>query len=452
MKTVQLTIVIALTLANVCAYAQQQPPGIPGAGAHGADGTYVNDKLVFRDFMAKNGAKGGMTLVAENKSYLESIPDLVPLIQEIAEVNPGVAMALWEQLSNASLWRTNAKLPVLPYSLTTVVGPKADVQIAIRDDNDIVVSIPALKKAVDEKFVPIKPSYAFVHEALHGLIPGDGPFHHERVRAVSDYLRDNRGHYKTNEFNDFLYRAKVQLDEGTRLSVSVLGMNFANVIKAYIAHEGSDSSVCALKQVATIYSIVRQPIFEDFGESCETQDIKAILKVHAPAVAQLVDVLPQEDLYFGSVYNEQLISYTPSWRDRNNVGAMNDFLDLCKTYANPQRQNEIEQLKTKYQDQLKTEADAKAEIAVIKNNFTQGSGQDRALSATLELMVDEPARILGGGRNGYELRHLNDVDELITKTQVAIDVTLAKASRDLQSNIERCSKAVGAKYMALTKR
>ena len=183
-------------------------PAISWAGGHsegnGGDGVYVDGKLTLRDFLESNS--GRLTEISDNVEFLKKTKDLIPLLQEISAVDPGLALSIWDQLTQANIWKTRSVLPLLPEAVTAVVEPKADVQIAIRDGNDIVIAEAA--------YAQVEQSYVLAHEALHGLIDGNGPMHHERVRAVVRYLHDKRGHYTESDLLNVLDKNNVAANGG----------------------------------------------------------------------------------------------------------------------------------------------------------------------------------------------------------------------------------------------
>ena len=160
---------------------------IPAANAGGhrdgnsSDGVRVGEEIVMRDFVFK--AKP--VRVDDHMEYFRNVPGLEGLLEEVLRVAPGLGAKIFDQLARIQLWVTQESLALLPRSTTTVAGPDAEVQIALRFGDDVLVSEPALRKTTGD--------YSIFREALHGFVEGEGPIHHMKVANIISYLRENRG-------------------------------------------------------------------------------------------------------------------------------------------------------------------------------------------------------------------------------------------------------------------
>lgn len=158
---------------------------------NGGDGIYVNGKLVLRDFLGADAE-----IIRDNKAFLENIPEFMGLVKDIAKVHPQLAVQIYENVRKPNIWLTKAALPMLPVEMTTIAGTGADAQIAIRDEHDIIISLPLFNNTERE--------YLLLHEALHGMVRGDGAFKHAKVRQLTNYIKVNRNSLKRVEMDSLL--------------------------------------------------------------------------------------------------------------------------------------------------------------------------------------------------------------------------------------------------------
>ena len=180
------TLALVACLGGTAHAEQRETRG--GFEGNGGDAVRVDGNLVLRDFMSK----ARLDSVPNNSKFLQAYPELLQLVRELSHANPNFAHAVWQDLLQAKIWVTDADLPLLPASATALIAGRAEVQIAIRNGADIIISLPALAQVRDKEYV-------FLHESIHGLMRGDGPWHHEKVRSLVRYLRENRGKYQPEE-------------------------------------------------------------------------------------------------------------------------------------------------------------------------------------------------------------------------------------------------------------
>jgi hypothetical protein len=187
MKKFLLGAVCALTVSST-SFAQMYG----NDKGNGGDAVMINNEMVMRDFVSGSN----LTPISDTFAFVKSVPDLKSLIAEIAQANSRLALNIIYQLTKANFFNSRASLDILPSATTAIGGPRAEVQLAIRWDNDIVLA-PEFKDFKEK-------SYLLVHEALHGVNYAAGALHHERVRTVVNYLKTNRGHYTTQGLLDVL--------------------------------------------------------------------------------------------------------------------------------------------------------------------------------------------------------------------------------------------------------
>lgn len=201
MKRLLLSLTLATSMmATLSSFAGGETSG-------GGDAVYVEDQLVIRDFLEASSFK----TILRNEEFLNGIPDLRNLILDISKVHPELALAVVKDLMRVTLYHSSVALPLLPASTTAFSGPKADVQLAIRTGNEIILhrDIQKIKDA----------SYVMIHEALHSLLSeNEGPMHHHRVRAIVKYLKENRGSYDKESLQIHLVKNKYYSEYRTSYS------------------------------------------------------------------------------------------------------------------------------------------------------------------------------------------------------------------------------------------
>jgi hypothetical protein len=130
---------------------------------------------------------GDVQVVPNNKIYLESHPGFMALIRELSAVSPAFGMRVWQNLIETQIWLASGSLPLLPAAATGVTRQNAQVQVAIRLGQRIIIST----RASDQLRSPFE--YVLLHEALHGIVNTQSAMDHERVRAFVRFVYENRG-------------------------------------------------------------------------------------------------------------------------------------------------------------------------------------------------------------------------------------------------------------------
>lgn len=159
---------------------------------NGGDGVYIDGQIVLRDFLEGEG----LTKVKDNNAFLKTAPNFIKIIRKIGEQDRDLAVALYSAIDDSTIWTTNNQLPLLPDTETTTYERKADVQIAIRDKDNIYISLPAYNKT--------DKAYLLLHEAVHLIAKGTGAKKHFNVRAIVRYIKENIDSFNTYEIKEYL--------------------------------------------------------------------------------------------------------------------------------------------------------------------------------------------------------------------------------------------------------
>jgi hypothetical protein len=442
MKTLKaIAAIVSILLLNAPAFA--------GGGAHGEDGVRVNGKLVIREYIEKN--KSDMNKVQDNKAFLESTPDFIPLIQEISAVNAPLAASIWAQLMDSHIWLTTKPIPILPEGVTYLSGPKTDVQIAIREDNNILIFTPAFN-VVDQ-------SYTLAHEGLHGMIPGDGFFHHEEVRDVVKYFIFQRGHFVKKDLDQILSDSEVSLPlYYDYASPELRVVDIEKQMSIFIQKKGSPESLCVLK-AALQSSIINWRDLNDYGPSCGAQDFIQALKTISPPLGQLVDALMKTDPTLGMYYNIPLIeTKLTKWEKLRNDYQVHVLREQCGIYAGPIYQDIDSSTRQAYAKLLELETQGKIEMARLKDLSNSDTDPDPAATGAAEIMLAMPnftlipsAELRGAHTGVYSINNLRNIDYTITITQLVLTKHVEPATLNYQANINLCTKNFGANYLTQKK-
>lgn len=223
-------------------------PGAPVAeGGHGVgnsgDAVEKDGRLVLRDF------SGESKIVLDNPSFLGAVPGLTAVIKDIGKVDASIALRLWVSLAKARIFTTNQYLPLLDPSETGLSYDRiADLQVAIRNGNKIVISLPALSRLAEEY-----KKWLFVHEALHGLIPGSGSDHHVKVRSLTAYLAENQDRYTAKNLARVFQKAGAVIPQAEEISDEArkfFSMGVSDLLRAVFLEEGTFESRCAVVRMA----------------------------------------------------------------------------------------------------------------------------------------------------------------------------------------------------------
>ena len=159
-----------------------------------------NGPIVLTDF---GGYK--VSLVIDNLAWAKTIPDLIPLIDEIFEASPDMGALIWGQLGAVKIMTTRSALvlasPQVNTLLKTDESNLPNLQAGYREADDILFTESALIEQPDDssregrRSQGFPPSYNVLHELLHGLIPGSKAFHQMKVGGLNDFFRTHRGAY-----------------------------------------------------------------------------------------------------------------------------------------------------------------------------------------------------------------------------------------------------------------
>ncbi len=161
----------------------------------GGDAIVQNGKLVMRDFVIDNEE---LLEIENNMSFLLQYPEVKEVIMKIGSQHPRFAASIIKELMKVKYLLTDKELSVLAPQSTSLSGINAEIQIAIRYEDDVIISKPAFDKLENKAFI-------LIHEALHGLLDSNrGPAHHARIRKIVKYLENNLESIDFNEFDKLL--------------------------------------------------------------------------------------------------------------------------------------------------------------------------------------------------------------------------------------------------------
>jgi hypothetical protein len=397
--------VLGMCLAVTANAASERPEG--HFEGNGGDAVLKDGNLVLRDFMQK----ARIDAVPDTIGYLKGYPELSQLIRDLAPGNPSFAMSIWSNLSETRLWLTDAALPLLPAAATALVAGKADVQIAIRYGNDIVISRPALAQVQDKEYV-------FLHEALHGLM-GDASsaWHHEKVRALVRYVKENRGHYDAKAFDQIL--GKFQVDAGRPWREEGADIDAQRQVAiAMVQETGSREARCAVYtgdelslenrvipvELPQSFPLPGLSSWGDYANCAKTSPEKLMLR-RFPSVKNLWDTISEASWgYVSEVRVPANLSYFSS--------RYSYYLKSCKEEANPSVRPEM----------LAKEEAAYRKLLSIQKQLKGGLNQEKDI-ATAYLIHTYLAELKSG----------------IEKSEEA----LKEPREDFRKSIQNCRAAFG---------
>jgi len=195
---------------------------------NGGDGVYRDGEIVLRDFLEAEG----LTKVKSNREFIKTAPTFIKIIRKIGEKDRALAVALYSAIVDSTIWTTNNQLPLLPDSETTLYERKADVQIAIRDRENIYISLPAYNKT--------DKGYLLLHEAAHLIAGGEGAEKHFNVRAFVRNVKDNINSLNTDELNNYLSHRFITYKS------DIISYQNNEVLSALVDKKGSFENKCEL--------------------------------------------------------------------------------------------------------------------------------------------------------------------------------------------------------------
>jgi len=165
--------------------------------------------------MAAFLSSGRHTPVQDKAAFLKSVPGLPGLLTEISRADGQIAMDLLRALLKNDYFKSKVPLKLLPAQQTAIVGPKADVQLAVTIAPYTVLA-PEYADLRDQQ------AYLLIHEALHSLVSDyKNPFHDHQVKNITNYLRKNRGAYESNAFLSFFLKNYVRYEANDSNSVNL---------------------------------------------------------------------------------------------------------------------------------------------------------------------------------------------------------------------------------------
>lgn len=191
MKLNKFLLLSALTMMISSVAIAEEVTGTESGG--GGDAVEVEGQLILRD-LAEKGQLQNITNIVK---FLDTNTKFRDVIHKIAKANPEFATRLVSELIETRIYTSPEPLNLLPYKQTTVYGSPAEVQLAIRIGQDIVLA-PKFFESSDREYI-------MIHEALHGLLQDNkGPFHHQRVRNIVRYIYENLETLDAQDFKEYL--------------------------------------------------------------------------------------------------------------------------------------------------------------------------------------------------------------------------------------------------------
>lgn len=180
---------LALTLMSpLASYAK-----VGGESGGGGDAVMVDGKVILRDLELGSQA----TKIQNNLEFMNSISGFRKLITKLAQVNTTFAFSVINELNTVTLYKSVSSLPLLPYSVTTISGKGATIQLATRINYEVILAPEFFENSQQELII--------LHEALHGLLSeNSGPLHHQRVRNIVRYIYENLDTLNTDSLNAVL--------------------------------------------------------------------------------------------------------------------------------------------------------------------------------------------------------------------------------------------------------
>ncbi len=292
------TLSTAATLVTSLVTFLATPPAHARGGetSGGGDGITVDGRLVLRDFLDRSH------LVADNAAFLESIDGLMPLLQDIGAVHAPFALAIWKDLTRAQIFLTDDELSLLPpeqTGISKVIVPEE--QIAIREKNTILISLPALNRLGDQR------PYLLLHESLHGLMKGEGPMHHVRVRGLVKHLQAERSRLELKTLVSVLERFGILLLHPERSGHDAQEADF-QITRILMKGEGSFETRCAIIQDVTLPYSLRYMGIRTFGEyrSCPKSRSYSALFQLFPDLKKVEEGARRLE-NFGAIYSYNLV-------------------------------------------------------------------------------------------------------------------------------------------------
>lgn len=172
---------------------------------NGGDG-YLNEegKIILRDFDS-----GNFYEEYDRFEIVEKEESFRILLKDIFMASPTVGAAIWNAMEHLEFIFIEDTLPLLPTSQTTVGEKPAEVQIAIKNGEKIIISMKRFERTVDREFL-------LLHEVLHEVVDREEwiAMKHTKVRALVNYIYQNRNNLKEDELWKKLddYSATIRLD------------------------------------------------------------------------------------------------------------------------------------------------------------------------------------------------------------------------------------------------
>jgi hypothetical protein len=160
---------------------------------NGGDG-FLNEEgqIILRDFVSGNYYEE-----YNRFEILELEESFKQLMKDIFRASPTIGASIWHAMEDLTFIFIEDSLPLLPTGHTTLGERSADVQIAIKKDDKIIISLKRFERTKDRE-------YLLLHEVLHNLVvEKDWPaMKHTKVRALTHYIKQNRSNLKEDALKE----------------------------------------------------------------------------------------------------------------------------------------------------------------------------------------------------------------------------------------------------------
>jgi hypothetical protein len=384
---------LGMTLSLMSPLASYAKMGTETSG--GGDAVIVNNEIMIRDLLDQEQVKK----VEDDLKFLNETPGFRKLIHTLAKVNPAFAYSVLEDLLHTQKYLSPSELQLLPYGQTTVSGKPADIQLAIRTEDDIVFA-PSFFKSQQE--------YVLLHESLHGILSNNsGPMHHLRVRNIVKYINENINNLDAKELkavlaNNNYYRA-VDVEGDSRRAYSWDEKLDENLRCFFIANDGG-------QEIEKFENLNCLKYEYDNAQISASQNLQAFMKKKFPEYAG--EALEDwREIKTAPYYSEDLVLKKDSLFDGNQKRWQKM---LCRN--NDSTFDDLNEYKKEWSSKL----DSIKKINLVLSNATLGNAERTAF-------------LYAQGLRSYSVNidpisYQAEVEQNLIKTELGIKTVLKQKS------------------------
>lgn len=156
-----------------------------GDRTKGGDGVDQNSGVILRDLFEKQ------CMWEKGPDFAKKLSYLPELLNRIKNLNLYFSFLLTDEIKNVVICPYEGNLTQVntedSNKVTVFNFQKQKIQLALRWQNKIWISMPNFRKLSDPKGQLTRPqiqAYLFVHELTHSFIPDETPFRNEKVKSV----------------------------------------------------------------------------------------------------------------------------------------------------------------------------------------------------------------------------------------------------------------------------